>query len=60
MRALILDGFQNDCCGPFFALDAMLPELKVTVDTRLSRSINMYKSPDFVSNKMKLAKVSVV
>jgi len=60
MRALIIDGFQNDSCGHFFVLAAMRPGLKVTVDTRLSRSINMYKSFDFVSNKMKLAKVSVV
>ena len=60
MRALIVDGVQNDYCGSFFVLDAMRPGLKVTVDTRLSRSINMYKSLDFVSNKMKLAKVSVV
>ena len=60
MRALIVDGVQNDYCGSFFALDAMRPGLKVTVDTRLSRSIDMYKSLDFASSKMKLAKVSVV
>ena len=44
----------------FFALDAMLSGLKVTVDTGLSRSIDMYKSVDFALSKMKLAKVSVV
>ena len=44
----------------FFALDAMLSGLKVTVDTGLSRSIDMYKPLDFASSKMKLAKVSVV
>ena len=60
MRALIVDGVQNDYCGSFFALDAMLSGLKVTVDTGLSRSIDMYKSLDFASSKMKLAKVSVV
>ena len=60
MHALILDGVQNDNCGSFFALDAMLSGLKVTVDTGLSRSIDTYKSLDFASSKMKLAKVSVV
>ena len=60
MRALIIDGVQNDFCGSFFALDAMCPGLNVTVDTGLSRSIDMYKSLDFASSKMKLAKVSVV
>ena len=44
----------------FFALDAMCPGYKVTVDTELSRSIDTYKSLDFASSKMKLAKVSVV
>ena len=60
MRALIVDGVQNDYCGSFFALDAMCPGLKVTVDTEFSRSIDMHKSLDFASNKIKLAKVSVV
>ena len=60
MRALIIDGVQNDFCGSFFALDAMCPGLKVTADTGLSSSIDMRKSPDFASSKMKLAKVSVV
>ena len=60
MRALIVDGVQNDYCGSFFALDAMCPGLKMTVDTGLSRSIDVYKSLDFALSKMKLAKVSVV
>ena len=60
MRALILDGVQNDYYGSFFALDAMCPGLKVTIDTGLSCSIDIYKPLDFVSSKMKLAKVSVV
>ena len=60
MRALIIDGIQNDYCGSFFALDAMCPGYKVTVDTELSRSIDMYKSREFASSKIKLAKVSVV
>ena len=60
MRALILDGVQNDYYGSFFVLDAMRPGLKVTVDTELSRSVDMYKFLDFASSKMKLAKVSVV
>ena len=60
MRALIVDGVQNDYCDSFFALDDMLSGLKVTVDTELSRSIDTYKSLDFASSKMKLAKVSVV
>ena len=60
MRALIVDGVQNDYCGSFFALNARCPGLKVTVVTGVSRLIDMYESLDFVSNKMKLAKVSVV
>ena len=59
MRALILDGVQNYYCGYFFALDAVCLGHKVTADTGLSRSIDMYKSLDFASSKMKLAKVSV-
>ena len=60
MRALIVDDVQNDYCGSFFVLDAMRPGLKVTVDTELSRSVDMYKFLDFASSKMKLAKVTVV
>ena len=60
MRALIVDGVQNNYCGSFFVLDAMCPGLKVTADTGLSSSIDMRKSPDFASNKIKIAKVSVV
>lgn len=60
MRALIVDGVQNDYCGSFFALNARCPGLKVTVVTGVSRLIDMYESLDFVSSKMKLAKVSVV
>ena len=60
MRALIVDGVQNNYCGSLLALDAMCPGLKVTVGTGLSRSIDIYKFLYFASSKMKLAKVSVV
>ena len=60
MRALILDGVQNDYYGSFFALDAMCSGLKVTVDTGLSRSIDIYKFLYFASSKVKLAKMSVI
>jgi len=60
MRALIVDGVQNDYCGSFFALYAMRLGLKVTIGAGLSCSIDIYKSLDFASNKMKLAKVSVI
>ena len=60
MRALIIDGFQNDSCGHFFVLAAMRPGLKVTVDTGLRRSIDIYKFLYFASSKVKLAKMSVI
>ena len=60
MRALIVDGVQNDYCGPFFALNVWCLGLKVTVVTGVSRSIDMYEYLGFASSKMKLAKVSVV
>ena len=60
MCALIVDGVQNNYHGSFFALDAICPGLKVTVDTGLGCSIDMYKSLYFASSKVKLAKVSVV
>ena len=60
MHALIVDDIQSDYRSNSSALDAMRPGLKMTVDTGLSCSIDMYKSLDFASIKMKLAKVSVV
>ena len=59
MRALILDGVQNDYYGPFFVLDAMRQVFKVTIDTGLCRSTDMYDSLDLPLSKMKLIKVSV-
>ena len=59
MHALIVDDIQSDYRSNSSALDAMRQGFKVTIDTGLCRSTDMYDSLDLPLSKMKLIKVSV-